>query len=87
MSNFDSWYLLLLLRRDKQALYLVEQLENDCFVRAVFRNAKELDLKYSEFLEYLAVEQTRRNQVFIELEIARQLASPIRIIDGKEWIK
>ena len=71
MNNFDSWYFLLLLRRDKHALYLVEQLGLDCFVHSIFKTAQDLDLTYIQFIELLAIEQTRRNIEMVEQEIAR----------------
>lgn len=73
MSNFEQWYFLLLLRRDEQAKFLVEQYENNCVVRNIFKIAQELDLNYSEFLELLAVENIRKNNHLIEQSILRLL--------------
>lgn len=73
MSNFEQWYFLLLLRRDEQAKFLVEQYENNCVVRNIFKIAQELDLNYSEFLELLAIENIRKNNHLIEQSILRLL--------------
>lgn len=73
MSNFEQWYFLLLLRRDEQAKFLVEQYENNCVVRNIFKIAQELDLNYNEFLELLAVENIKKNNRLIEQSILRLL--------------